>query len=119
MSAGTPPAGATPATFVKVIDGDAIDVLINDRVEPVRYIGIDAPERAQPGYVAATEANRALVASGSLYLVKDVSEGDRTESARLQRYVYLSDGRLVEQELVAGGWAQHRPRTGRLPNRRL
>ena len=55
---------------------------------------------------AATEANRNLVTSSPLiYLVKDMSERDRTRSARLLRYVYLADGRLVEAELVAGGWA--------------
>jgi endonuclease YncB( thermonuclease family) len=103
--AAGPPPGAVPATLVKVIDGDTIDVSINGGVERVRYIGIDTPERTRPGYQAATEANRALVTSAPLYLVKDVSERDRTQSARLLRYVYLADGRLVEGELVAGGWA--------------
>jgi endonuclease YncB( thermonuclease family) len=105
LAAGRPPAGAVPATLVAVIDGDTLDVLVNDKLERVRYIGIDTPERGQPGYRAATEANRALVTSAPLYLVKDVSERDKTQSARLLRYVYLSDGRLVEGELVAGGWA--------------
>jgi micrococcal nuclease len=106
LAAGNPPADSTPATLVDVIDGDTIDVLINDQLERVRYIGIDTLERSQPGYRAATEANRALVTSLSLlYLVKDVSECDKTSDARLLRYVYLADGRLVEQDLIAGGWA--------------
>ncbi len=106
LAAPGPAPGSTPAVLVDVIDGDTIDLLVNDKVERVRYIGIDTPERGQPGYVAAAEANRALVTSSPLlYLVKDVSERDRTSDARLLRYVYLADGRLVEQELVAGGWA--------------
>ncbi len=74
-----------------MIDGDTIDVLVNDQLERVRYIGIDTPERAQPGYLAATEANRALVTSSPLlYLVKDVSERDRTLDTRLLGYVLYS-----------------------------
>jgi endonuclease YncB( thermonuclease family) len=59
-------AGAIPATLFDVIDGDTIDVLVNDQLERIRYIGIDTPERAQPGYLAATEANRKLVTSSLL-----------------------------------------------------
>jgi endonuclease YncB( thermonuclease family) len=50
--------GAVPATLVDVIDGDTIDVLVNGKLERVRYIGIDAPERGQPGFRAATEVNQ-------------------------------------------------------------
>src|SRR5260370_1123135 len=42
----TQAAGAVTATVVHVDDGDTIDVRLGDRVERVRYIGIDAPEIA-------------------------------------------------------------------------
>jgi endonuclease YncB( thermonuclease family) len=79
---GAPPPGATPATLVKVIDGDTIDVSIAGKVERLRYVGIDAPERSQPGFEAATEANRTLLQAGALgagplYLVRDVSDRDK------------------------------------------
>ncbi|OQA42234.1 MAG: SPBc2 prophage-derived endonuclease YokF precursor [Chloroflexi bacterium ADurb.Bin325] len=94
------------AELVKVVDGDTIDVRIDGAVERVRYIGVDTPERNQPGYQAATAANRALLGAGPLYLVRDVSERDRMASPRLLRYVYLADGTHVNAALVAGGWAQ-------------
>jgi endonuclease YncB( thermonuclease family) len=104
--AGTPPSGATPATLVKVIDGDTLDVAIAGKVERVRYVGVDTPERSQPGFEAATEANRPLLGAGPLYLVRDVSDRDKTSDHRLLRYVYTSDGTLVERVLVARGFAQ-------------
>lgn len=61
--------GAEVAQLVRLVDGDTIDVLVNGQPETVRYIGIDTPERNQPGYRAATEANRSLLGSGTLYLV--------------------------------------------------
>jgi hypothetical protein len=35
LGADHPPAGAGPATLVDVIDGDTIDVLVNDKLERV------------------------------------------------------------------------------------
>ena len=51
-------------TAVRVVDGDTIDVQIGERLEKVRYIGMDTPEAhrpttgPKPGAHAATEANR-------------------------------------------------------------
>ena len=85
VAAGAPPPGAVPAQLVKVINGDTIDVSIAGKTERVRDVGVDTPERGQPGYQAATEANRALLGSGPLYLVRDVSDRDKTSSKRLIR----------------------------------
>lgn len=101
---GAVPAGAEVAQLVRVVDGDTIDVLVNGQPETVRYIGIDTPERNQPGYRAATEANRLLLGSGALYLVRDRTERDRYD--RLLRYVYNADGVFVDAEMVRQGWAQ-------------
>ena len=98
------PAGER-ATVARIIDGDTIDVFLADgRRERVRYIGIDTPERDEPFYAEATEANRALIDGQELILVKDVSERDRF--GRLLRYVYLPDGAFVNAELVRQGYAQ-------------
>lgn len=100
------PAAAEPgqAYVSKVVDGDTIDVLIDGRAETVRYLGIDTPERGQPGYKAATEANRQLLGKGPLTLVAD--ETDRDRYGRLLRYVYREDGAFINREMVAQGWAQ-------------
>ncbi|MCA9240596.1 MAG: lamin tail domain-containing protein, partial [Planctomycetales bacterium] len=70
----------------------------------VRYIGIDTPERGQPGYDIATQANADLVQGQTVYLQRDVSDTDRYD--RLLRNVYLPDGTWVNGQLVAMGLAQ-------------
>ena len=104
QAAGNAPAGAVAARLASVVDGDTIDVLIDGKQETVRYIGIDTPERGQPGYRAATEANERLLGGGDLYLVADASDRDRY--GRLLRYIYTTDGQMVNREMVAQGWAQ-------------
>ncbi|SNB59995.1 thermonuclease family protein [Thermoflexus hugenholtzii] len=92
-----------PARLVRILDGDTIDVQIEGRTYRVRYIGIDAPERGQAFYAEATAANRRLLGSGPLRLVRDVSETDRY--GRLLRYVFAGDV-FVNRALVEGGYAQ-------------
>jgi len=92
-----------PARLVRILDGDTIDVQIEGRTYRVRYIGIDAPERGQAFYAEATAANRRLLGSGPLRLVRDVSETDRY--GRLLRYVFAGDI-FVNRALVEGGYAQ-------------
>jgi len=107
-----PPAGSacTPApreqwaraTVVSITDGDTIRVRVGGRVRAVRYIGMDTPERNQRGYEAASQANASLVAGQVVYLERDCREDD---GERLLRYVWLADGRMVNEELVRMGVA--------------
>ena len=97
------PAGAVPVQFVDVVDGDTIKISLGGATEDLRYIGMDTPERGQPGYDAATNANRALL-TPVLYVVSDRS--DRDPYNRLLRYVYTDAGVMVNAELVRQGWAQ-------------
>lgn len=91
------------AAVTRIIDGDTIEVDINGQSSRVRYIGMDTPERGDPFFDVATEANRQLVEGQTVILVKDVSETDRY--GRLLRYVYLPDGTFVNAELVKQGYA--------------
>ncbi len=91
------------AEVVRVIDGDTIDVRLGGEVVRVRYIGMDTPERDEPFFHEATEANRRLVEGRTVLLIKDVSETDRY--GRLLRYV-VADGVFVNLELVRQGMAQ-------------
>ncbi len=93
----------TQAQVVRVIDGDTIEVMIEGQSYRVRYIGMDTPERGDPFFQEATDANARLVANQTVTLVKDVSETDRY--GRLLRYVYLADGTFVNAELVRQGYA--------------
>jgi endonuclease YncB( thermonuclease family) len=104
QAAGNVPAGAVAARLVSVVDGDTVDVTVDGRQETVRYIGIDTPERGQPGYQAAMDANAALLGTGDLFLVADTSDRDRY--GRLLRCIYTPDGQMVNREMIAQGWAQ-------------
>ena len=96
--------GLTPAKVTRVIDGDTIDVVIDGQSHRLRYIGMDTPERGEVGYNIATTRNRQLIGRDGIYLEKDISEADRY--GRLLRYVYRPDGRMVNEILVAEGWAE-------------
>jgi micrococcal nuclease len=99
------PAGET-ARVTRVVDGDTIYVEIAGRTYPLRYIGVDSPEstRRQDCFgKEATRFNASLVANQTVTLEKDVNNTD--PSNRLLRYVYLRDGRMVNEELVKAGYA--------------
>lgn len=102
-----------------VTDGDTIDVRIDGRVETVRLVGMNAPER---GECLADEAGRVLrarVDGERVELVRDVSDRDRY--GRLLRYVEV-EGDDVGAELIRAGLALARgypPDTGRWTEYRL
>lgn len=105
----TVPPSAEVADLVRIIDGDTIEVDINGVAYTVRYIGIDTPETkhptrgVEPYGPEASERNRQLLGSKTVYLEKDVSETDRY--GRLLRYVYVDDV-MVNAILVQDGYAQ-------------
>jgi micrococcal nuclease len=88
---------------VGIVDGDTIDVRINNQIYRVRYIGIDTPERDEFFYNPATAFNQQLVFNKNVTLVKDVSETDVFD--RLLRYIFVDDI-FVNYELVRQGYAQ-------------
>lgn len=88
---------------VDVVDGDTIDVRINDHEVRVRYIGVNTPERDQAFYSEGTAYNQKLVGNKTVTLVKDTSETDQFN--RLLRYVIVEDT-FVNNELVAMGYAE-------------
>ncbi|MBP6979755.1 thermonuclease family protein [Candidatus Curtissbacteria bacterium] len=91
---------------VVIIDGDTIDV----NGQRIRYIGINTPELGSGKEASdcfakeAADFNRNLTIKGELKLEKDVSETDKY--GRLLRYVYLQDGRMVNEVLVKEGYAR-------------
>jgi micrococcal nuclease len=94
------------ALVVSITDGDTIRVRMPDGTEePVRLIGIDAPEPGGTGAGEASSLLRDLIDGEEVTLTLDVSDRDRFD--RLLRYVWLGD-RLVNEELVAAGVATAR-----------
>jgi len=90
----------------KVIDGDTIRL---DNDEVIRFIGIDTPElhhHEVPVQVFAEEASqftRQLCEGFKVYLEFDNERKDKY--GRTLAYVYLEDGRMVNEELLKRGYA--------------
>jgi micrococcal nuclease len=100
-----PPTGGDDvmAEVVSVTDGDTIRVRMPDGTnEPVRLIGIDAPEDGSLLDQQATDYLEELVLGEDVRMVVDVSDRDRFE--RLLRYVYAGD-LFVNEEMVRAGLA--------------
>ncbi len=105
---------APPADGVveHVVDGDTVDVVLGDRHERVRLIGIDTPEvyvQDGPPECYGPEASaytKQLLPEGTrVRLERDVV--GRDDYGRLLAYVYLAaDGRMVNELIIAGGFAQ-------------
>jgi len=109
VASGTVAAGGIEGTVVRVVDGDTIHVQLADRVEKIRYIGVNTPEihhpskGEEPGGREAAEVNRGLVGGRRVRLELDVQTRDRY--GRLLAYVWVGDT-MVNAELVRLGYAQ-------------
>ncbi len=99
--------GSDQYIVTRVIDGDTIELRNGEKV---RYIGIDTPERHHPRkdveYFAqeAYKANRQMVENKKVKLEFDVQQKDRY--GRLLAYVYTEDGIMINEWLVANGYAR-------------
>ncbi|MCZ0951251.1 MAG: thermonuclease family protein [Rhodospirillaceae bacterium] len=79
---------------LRILDGDTIEIrylsggeAVVGHVEKVRYLGIDTPEKSEPGGAEATEFNRARVEGKTVRLVR---EGRNRENfGRLLRHVFV------------------------------
>ncbi len=119
------PTQSTACVVQRVIDGDTFECLLEDKEEvKVRLIGVDTPEsRPNPKLERdvqkssrsteeiikmgkrAKEFTKSLLPRGSkVYLEFDVQRTDRY--GRLLAYVWLSDGRMLNEVLVREGYAQ-------------
>jgi micrococcal nuclease len=100
---------AAAAFVTRVVDGDTIEARIGDRVEDVRYIGVDTPETVKPGTPVqcfgpdASAFNHRLVERRRVRLVFGVERRDTY--GRLLAYVHLGD-RFVNAALVRRGLAR-------------
>jgi micrococcal nuclease len=100
---------ALEGTVVRVVDGDTIDVRLGERLEKVRYIGVNTPEvhhptkGEEPGGRAAAVVNRELVSGRRVRLELDAQPRDGY--GRLLAYVWV-DATMVNAELVRRGFAQ-------------
>ncbi len=111
------------ATVVRVIDGDTLKISYGDQEESIRLIGIDTPEsrankKARRDAVRTGDDIQLIISQGreaTNYVKGVVESGDsieiefdvqtRDKYGRLLGYVYLSDGKMLNEEIVRAGYA--------------
>lgn len=85
----------------RVIDGDTIDV---DGVGRIRFVGVNTPEKGQPGYQEAKDFVRAMCFGKIVYLdIDDKKQHDKY--GRSLAVVYVNDINL-NSELLKRGYAE-------------
>lgn len=86
-----------------ITDGDTFRALSADGAnEPVRLIGLDAPDRGDPMWEDASTLLGSLIGERTVLLVRDQSDRDRF--GRLLRYVYVGEV-FVNEAMVESGLA--------------
>lgn len=95
----------------KVVDGDTIDVIIDEKTYRLRLIGLNTPETVDPrtkvqcfGKEASNKAKE-LLADNFVSLESDPSQGERDKYGRLLRYVFLPDGTSYNKFMIENGFA--------------
>lgn len=97
------PASLQQATVVNVIDSDTIDVTLDGEQRPIRYYGIDTPEKGKKCFQEAEARNSELLGA-TVRLQPDARDQD--EHGRLLRYVFNEDGLSIEAVLISEGLAK-------------
>jgi micrococcal nuclease len=111
------------ATVVQVVDGDTLRIEMDGQEEAVRLIGIDTPEskinkKAKKDSIKTNYDVETITAMGkeaARYVRTLVRKGDtvgiefdvqkRDKYKRLLVYAYLSDGKMLNEEIVKAGYA--------------
>lgn len=116
-------AAAEKAVVKRIIDGDTISVFFDGKLHKVRLIGIDTPESTKNNK-AYRNSNRsgkdikAIISQGKqvkaflktllqkgdpVFLEFDIDKHDKY--GRILAYVYLSDGRFLNNLIISSGYA--------------
>jgi glucose/arabinose dehydrogenase/endonuclease YncB( thermonuclease family) len=106
---GAPPPGSGPRDtpdFIRVIDGDTVEVWLDGKQVGVGLIGIDAPQGNTPCGKEATALLRQL-ARGKWHLEEDPDPALAFDDRMRRMYhATTADGRSVAEELVGAGVAR-------------
>ena len=89
----------------RVIDGDTIDVSRDGIVFRVRILGINSPERGQPGYKEAKKFLEELLPPRFTLQPEPGEKFKRGGFGRILAYILLPDGRDAGAELLRHGHA--------------
>lgn len=100
-------------SVVSVTDGDTFRATYRGTDEPVRLIGVDAPETVHPDEAQqcfgqeSSDYLRQMLTGNKVFLVRDGGQDDRDQYGRLLRFAYLEDRSNVNVALVRGGYATY------------
>ena len=112
------------AKVLSIVDGDTVKVIYHKKEESIRLIGVDAP-KSGPNKKLVKDAQRAksdieIITShekeAKCFVKASVKPGDflwiefdvrtRDKYGRLLAYLYLSSGKMLNEEIVKAGYAQ-------------
>ncbi|GHI00908.1 thermonuclease family protein [Neobacillus kokaensis] len=100
-----------PAVIVKNIDGDTVEVKINNRVEKLRMLCVDTPEThhprlgVQPFGPEASEYTKKILSVGEKVEIEPGIGDGRDKYGRLLGYIYI-DGKMFNKMLLEKGLAR-------------
>lgn len=99
-----------PYRVVRVVDGDTAILDIDGEEKRCRFIGIDTPESVHPDEsknseegIDASKFTKQLLTDQNVYIDYDVQMQDKY--GRELIYIYLEDGRMVQDILLSEGMA--------------
>ncbi|HOJ92884.1 MAG TPA: thermonuclease family protein [Dictyoglomaceae bacterium] len=90
-----------PVNVTKVVDGDTIEVELNQKIEKVRFIGVDCPEsttRLDPYGKEASNFTKEWLSGKEIYLEFDTQVRDRY--GRILAYVWLTPIQEINEEEI-------------------
>ncbi len=117
------------AKIMKVVDGDTIHVLLNNKDETIRLIGVDTPETVDLSRLTpaspnlgeqvkagprkkvqcfgkqASEFTKTQLTGKKVFLQDDITQTNRDKYNRLLRYIILPDGTNFNKLLIQQGYA--------------
>ncbi len=102
-------------TINHFVDGDTIAVNMSGKSETIRFVGVDTPETHKPNTPvqcygpAAAAFTKNTIGTGKVRLQADALSTNRDRYNRLLRYVYLPDGRLLNELLIQNGYGFYYP----------
>lgn len=106
-------------TVVEVVDGDTIDINVpdaNDATTRIRLLGIDTPETKNPHtnvMYFGPEASRFTsdtILKQNVFVIMDANSKPRDKYKRLLCYIKLTNGKILNEELISEGFAYADPR---------
>ena len=89
------------ANITNIVDGDTIDVFINNITRRVRLLGINTPEKGERGFEEATNFLKQFE-NKTIVLERTIEDKDKYE--RLLRYIIYKN-RLLNEEILKKGLA--------------